>query len=153
MRAVVQRVARAGVEIDGQCVASIGAGMLVLLAIHANDTGADAEFMARKISGLRIFSDPDGRMNLDIGAVDGSFLVVSQFTLYGNCRKGHRPSYVESADPAKAEALVEDVVARLKATGRPVETGRFQAMMNVELVNDGPVTLIVESPRKEIPAS
>ncbi|GAB4231408.1 MAG: D-aminoacyl-tRNA deacylase [Acidobacteriota bacterium] len=148
MRAVVQRVSSAEVRVGGQIVGAIGKGLLVLLAVQYDDGPADLEFIKRKLTQLRIFNDPEGKMNLDIRAVGGEFLVVSQFTLYGDCRKGNRPSFTRSAPPEVAEAWYERLVTELRAAGFSVATGRFQAMMEVALVNDGPVTLIVDS-RKE----
>lgn len=148
MRAVVQRVSSAEVRVDGNVVGSIGKGLLVLLAVQQDDGPADLEFMKRKLTQLRIFNDPDGKMNLDIRAVGGEFLIVSQFTLYGDCRKGNRPSFTRSASPQVAQTWYERLVAELRTAGLRVATGRFQAMMEVALVNDGPVTLILDS-RKE----
>lgn len=144
MRAVVQRVSRAAVRIGGECVGQIGRGFLVLLGVRHTDRAEDARWLADKIAGLRVFADDEGKMNRDVSEVGGAVLVVSQFTLYGDCRKGRRPSFVEAAPPETAIPLYEEFINALRANGIPVETGRFGAMMEVELVNDGPVTLIVE---------
>jgi D-tyrosyl-tRNA(Tyr) deacylase len=146
MRAVCQRVSRASVAVDGKIVGSIGPGLLVLVAAARDDGPGQAIWMADKIAGLRIFSDMQGKMNLSLTDVRGEILVVSQFTLYGDCRKGKRPSYSEAAPPAEAEALYRSFIEALRAKGIPVQEGIFGAMMQVELVNDGPVTLIVDSP-------
>jgi D-aminoacyl-tRNA deacylase len=146
MRAVVQRVARAKVSIDHQVVGEIGSGMLVLLAAGRGDGPDQIKWMAEKLTGLRIFADESGKMNLSLTQVGGSVLVVSQFTLYGDCRKGKRPSYTGSAPPDEASALYASFVESLRGMGIPVQEGVFGAMMQVDLVNDGPVTLIVDSP-------
>ena len=140
MRAVVQRVSRASVSVDGERVSAIGPGLLVLLGIRRGDGEAEADWIVRKLLALRIFEDAGGRMNRSVVEVGGEILCVSQFTLYGDARKGNRPGFVEAAPPEQAEPLYERVRAGLGA--RP---GRFGAHMSVELVNDGPVTLIVES--------
>jgi D-tyrosyl-tRNA(Tyr) deacylase len=145
MRAVVQRVSEARVEIDGEVVGEIGNGLLVLLGITHGDTPEQAEWLAEKIVGLRIFEDDEGKMNRDVIEVGGGILVVSQFTLYGDCRKGRRPSFIEAAPPAVAVPLYAAFVDGLRARGVRTATGRFGAMMRVELVNEGPVTLIVDS--------
>lgn len=145
MRAVIQRVTRATVTVDGQIVGSIQRGFLVLLGVAADDTQQDVIWTAGKIAGLRVFEDADGRMNLALADVGGSVLVVSQFTLYGDCRKGRRPSFVEAARPEMADALYRSVVAELRGQGLTVATGTFQAHMDVELLNDGPVTLLLDS--------
>lgn len=145
MRAVVQRVSKASVAVDGETVGRIPQGLLVLLGIHASDTEADALYLADKIRGLRIFSDSDGKMNLELKDVQGAILAVSQFTLYGDCRKGKRPSYSEAAYPEIAIPLYEKFVEYLRQAGCLVETGVFGAMMQVELTNDGPVTLLLDS--------
>lgn len=139
MRALVQRVARASVRVEGETVAEIGAGLLVLLGVARGDTDEDAQWLAKKVSALRIFTDSEGRMNEPLG--DREALCVSQFTLYGNARRGNRPSYVDAAPPELAEPLYERFCERLGA-----RRGVFGAIMQVELVNDGPVTLLVESP-------
>jgi D-tyrosyl-tRNA(Tyr) deacylase len=145
MRAVVQRVSRASVVIDGELVGAIDTGLVVLLGIAHADTPEQATWLAEKIAGLRIFNDADGKMNRDLSEVNGSMLVVSQFTLYGDCRKGKRPSFIDAAPPPIAIPLYETFINGVKALGIPTATGRFGADMKVELVNDGPVTLIVES--------
>ena len=147
MRALIQRVKEASVKIDGEVVGSIGNGMLILLGVKNGDTQAEADFLADKCLGLRIFSDAEGKMNLSAEDVGGEFLVVSQFTLYGNAMKGKRPSYIDAARPEVSEPLYEYFVARLRAAGRKVETGQFGADMQVSLINDGPVTLMIEKER------
>ncbi|MEW6352581.1 MAG: D-aminoacyl-tRNA deacylase [Thermodesulfobacteriota bacterium] len=146
MRAVVQRVSRASVAVDGQTVGEIGPGMLVLLAAAKGDGPEQVRWMADKLPGLRIFADGNGKMNLGLTDIQGEMLVVSQFTLYGDCRKGKRPSYAGSAPHEEAKRLYEELVEALRAKGIPVRTGVFGAMMQVDLVNDGPVTLVVDSP-------
>ena len=145
MRAVVQRVSRASVTISGELVGQIGEGLLVLLGVSNEDSASDSVYLAEKISTLRIFDDEDGKMNQSIVDVAGDVLVVSQFTLYGDVRRGRRPSWSDAAPPDKAAALYEDFVSNLKKYVRRVETGTFRAMMQVELVNDGPVTLLIDS--------
>jgi D-aminoacyl-tRNA deacylase len=145
MRVVVQRVSEARVKIEGAVAGEIGAGLLVLLGVTHSDTPEQAQWLADKVVGLRIFEDADGKMNRDVIEVGGGVLVVSQFTLYGDCRKGRRPSFIEAAQPSVAVPLYESFVDAVKARGVPTATGRFGAMMQVELINDGPVTLIVES--------
>jgi D-tyrosyl-tRNA(Tyr) deacylase len=140
MRALVQRVAGASVAVDGEVISEIGRGLLVLLGVSTTDTEDDADRIARKLRALRIFEDGDGRMNLSVADVGGQILCVSQFTLYGDARKGNRPSFVEAAPPEHAEPLYERVREALEAHG-----GRFGARMQVRLVNDGPVTLLVET--------
>ncbi len=144
MRVVLQRVRRAEVRIEGEVVGRIGRGLLVLLGIAADDTVEDARWLAEKIVSLRVFNDDAGKMNRDLIEVKGAVLVVSQFTLYGDCRKGRRPSFVAAAPPETAIPLYEAFIQGVRALGVPVETGRFGAMMEVELVNDGPVTLILD---------
>ncbi|MEX2655739.1 MAG: D-aminoacyl-tRNA deacylase [Acidimicrobiia bacterium] len=144
MRAVIQRVSRAEVTVDSELVGQIGRGLLVLVGVGPDDGEAEVEVLADKLVGLRIFPDDDGRMNRSVRDVGGGVLVVSQFTLYGDARKGRRPSFVSAAPPEVAEPLVADLVARLVAAGVQVGTGRFGAMMEVDLVNSGPVTLILE---------
>jgi D-tyrosyl-tRNA(Tyr) deacylase len=144
MRAVVQRVSRACVVIDDQSVGEIGSGLLILLGVTHSDTAEVAAWLADKIIGLRIFNDADGKMNRSVAEVGGGVLVVSQFTLYGDCRKGRRPSFIDAAPPEIAVPLYEAFINAIKAQGVPVATGRFGAMMQVELVNDGPVTVIVD---------
>lgn len=145
MRTVLQRVASARVVVAGETVSAIERGLLVLLGITHADTAAEARRLAEKIASLRIFVDDDGKMNRDVAEVGGAVLVVSQFTLYGDCRKGRRPSFIDAARPEQAEPLYEDFVNALRAMGVRTATGRFGAMMHVELINDGPVTLIVET--------
>ena len=149
MKAVVQRVAGASVQVGTEEVARIGHGLLVLLGVGARDTEADAKYIADKVAALRIFDDQQGKMNLSVTDVGGAVLVISQFTLYGDCRKGRRPSFTNAAEPAKAKALYEAVVEKLLARGLAVQPGRFQAAMQVSLVNDGPVTLQLDSSRME----
>jgi len=146
MRAVVQRVRRASVTIDSEVVGRIDQGYLVLLGVTHSDTPEKARWLAEKVVGLRLFADADDKMNLAVTDVGGAVLVVSQFTLYGDVQKGRRPSFIAAARPEQAIPLYEEFVNAIKALGVPVATGRFGAMMQVELVNDGPVTLIVESP-------
>jgi D-tyrosyl-tRNA(Tyr) deacylase len=148
MRAVVQRVARASVGVEGRVVAEIGAGLLVLLGVARGDTEADAAQLAQRIAHLRVFPDGAGQMNLSLKEAGGALLVVSQFTLLGDCRRGRRPSYVEAAPPEEAVRLYEHFVSLARQDGLPVEQGVFRAMMDVELVNRGPVTLLLDS-RKE----
>ena len=145
MRAVVQRVTRARVVIEGETVGEIGRGLLVLLGVTHSDTAEVAAWLADKIVGLRVFNDADGKMNLSVADVGGGVLVVSQFTLYGDCQKGRRPSFIDAARPEVAIPLYEAFVNGVRALGVPAATGRFGAMMQVELVNDGPVTLILDS--------
>lgn len=145
MRAVVQRVSRASVMIGGAVAGEIDRGLLVLLGITHGDTPAAAAWLAEKIAGLRIFADDEGKMNRDVIEAGGGMLIVSQFTLYGDCRKGRRPSFVDAAPPAIAIPLYEAFISAVKAQGVPVATGQFGADMQVELTNDGPVTLIVDS--------
>jgi D-tyrosyl-tRNA(Tyr) deacylase len=145
MRAVVQRVSRANVVIAGDTVGDIGAGLVVLLGIAHADTPAQAQWLAEKVAGLRIFNDAEGKMNRDLVEVGGAMLIVSQFTLYGDCRKGKRPSFIDAAPPSIAIPLYETFINSVKALGIRVAEGRFGADMKVELVNDGPVTLIVDS--------
>jgi D-tyrosyl-tRNA(Tyr) deacylase len=145
MRAVVQRVSRAQVAVDGEIVGEIGRGLLTLLGVGNADSETDADYLADKIVGLRVFEDENGKMNLDTAAVGGGILVVSQFTLYGDVRRGKRPSFDAAAAPERARQLYEYFVARLRAGGLPCQTGRFQEMMQVELVNDGPVTILLDS--------
>jgi D-tyrosyl-tRNA(Tyr) deacylase len=147
MRAVVQRVTRARVTVGDDVAGEIGRGLLVLLGVGHEDGEADADYMADKIAGLRIFEDENGKMNHAVGEVQGSVLVVSQFTLYGDVRRGKRPSFDAAAPPEKARALYEYFVERIRAAGLRCETGRFQEMMQVELVNDGPVTILLDSSR------
>ena len=145
MRAVVQRVTEARVEIDGETIGEIGAGFLVLLGVARDDNPADADYLAEKIANLRVFDDDEGKMNRSILETGGAMLVVSQFTLYGDVRRGRRPSYSDAAEPEKANQLYEYFVARVRSRGVTVETGVFQAMMKVGLTNDGPVTILLDS--------
>lgn len=145
MRAVVQRVLRASVVVDGETVGAIERGLLVLLGVAATDTANDAQTLADKIGALRIFNDECGKMNRSVSEVGGAMLVVSQFTLFGDCRKGRRPSFLAAAPPQIAVPVYEAFVNALRALGLPTATGRFGAMMQVELVNDGPVTLLLDT--------
>jgi D-tyrosyl-tRNA(Tyr) deacylase len=147
MRAVVQRVNKAEVRVDGRVVGAVRQGLVVLLGVGKDDTPEDAQSLADKILNLRIFDDPEGRMNLSLLDTKGQLLCVSQFTLYGDCRKGRRPSYDQAARPEVACGLYEAFAAAARAGGVTVQTGQFQAMMEVELVNDGPVTLLLDSER------
>jgi D-tyrosyl-tRNA(Tyr) deacylase len=148
MRAVIQRTTRASVSVEGEITGSIGSGMLVLLGVGHEDTEKDAEYLAEKIVNLRIFEDENGKMNISLLDIKGQLLVVSQFTLYGDCRKGKRPGYDKAARPEKAVLLYERFVEICRGCGVSVETGKFQAMMQVELVNDGPVTLLLDSKKE-----
>lgn len=145
MRAVVQRVSRAKVTVDDSITGEIGLGLLVLLGVGHDDNEADATYLAEKIAGLRVFEDEVGKMNRSVQDAGGSVLAVSQFTLYGDVRKGKRPSFDAAAPPEKARQLYEFFVERVRALGLRCETGRFQAMMRVELVNEGPVTILLDS--------
>ena len=145
MRAVVQRVSKADVTVDGEVVGQIGRGFLVLLGIAHADDSKDAVWLALKIAGLRLFEDGEGKMNLSLADVDGAVLAVSQFTLYGDARKGRRPSFIEAARPEHAQPLYDYFCQRLAAEGIPVARGIFQAEMQVALINDGPVTLWLET--------
>ena len=145
MRAVVQRVSRAKVTVNEWVAGEIGLGLLVLLAVGREDTEDDVSYLAEKITGLRIFEDADGKMNLNVMDVGGSALAVSQFTLYGDVRRGKRPSFDAAAAPDVARRLYELFVERIRAAGLRCETGRFQEMMQVELVNEGPVTILLDS--------
>jgi D-tyrosyl-tRNA(Tyr) deacylase len=145
MRAVIQRVSGASVTVDGSVVGKIGHGLLVLLGIATNDDEAAADYLAGKVAGLRVFEDENGNMNLALADVGGEVLVVSQFTLYGDMRRGKRPSFDRAARPEEAKRLYEYFVSRIRAAGLKCETGVFQAMMDVELVNDGPVTILIDS--------
>ena len=145
MRAVVQRVSRAKVTVNGEITGEIGLGLLVLLGVGQTDTDADASYLADKVSGLRIFEDDEGKMNRSVLEVGGSVLAVSQFTLYGDVRRGKRPSFDDAAPPEKARALYDLFVERLRASGLRCETGRFREMMQVESTNQGPVTILLDS--------
>jgi D-tyrosyl-tRNA(Tyr) deacylase len=144
MRIVLQRVSRARVTVDGRVTGEIGAGLLLLVGFTEGDDDEALAWMAEKVVGLRIFPDEEGKMNRSVEEAGGAVLIVSQFTLYGDARKGRRPSFIGAARPETAIPLYERFVERVRATGRPVATGEFGAMMDVELVNDGPVTLILE---------
>jgi len=145
MRAVVQRVSRSSVAAGSDTIASIGAGFLVLLGVEEGDTASDAAYIVEKVSGLRVFEDDGGKMNLTLAEVGGEVLLVSQFTLLGDCRRGRRPSFTSSADPVVAENLYLEVADGLSGRGHRTRTGRFRAQMEVSLVNDGPVTLLLDS--------
>ncbi|RLS42556.1 MAG: D-tyrosyl-tRNA(Tyr) deacylase [Planctomycetota bacterium] len=145
MRAVVQRVSRADVTVDGETVGQIGPGFLVLLGVAADDQRDDVIATATKIVGLRVFEDDAGKMNRSLADVGGAMLVVSQFTLLGDCRTGRRPSFVAAAPPERANALYQEFIAEVRGQGITVETGKFQADMKVSLTNDGPVTLLIDS--------
>jgi D-tyrosyl-tRNA(Tyr) deacylase len=145
MRAVLQRVSSARVRVGGELAGEIGAGLLVLLGVTHEDTDEQAVFLAGKVAGLRVFEDGDGKMNRSLAEVGGAVLAVSQFTLYGDCRKGRRPSFDAAARPDQARRLYERFVAETRALGVPVSTGVFQAHMQVELVNDGPVTVLIDT--------
>jgi D-tyrosyl-tRNA(Tyr) deacylase len=144
MKALIQRVSTASVTVDGDLVGSIGQGILVLLGVEKGDVEEKADWLAEKIAGLRIFSDAEGRMNLSLRDVQGALLVVSQFTLAGNCSKGRRPSFDTAAPPAEGRRLYEYFVGAARLLGLPVETGIFQADMQISLINDGPVTFMLE---------
>jgi D-aminoacyl-tRNA deacylase len=146
MRAVIQRVGSSRVVVAGEVVGQIGRGLLVLLGVRTGDTEAQARWLADKVVGLRIFEDDQGKMNVSVADAGASVLMVSQFTLYGDCAKGRRPSFIDAARPEVAEPLYEAFANAVRLHGVPVATGRFGAMMQVELVNDGPVTLILDTP-------
>jgi len=145
MRCVVQRVSRASVRVNAEGIGQINKGILALVGIEHNDNDNDVSWLADKLLGLRIFEDEHGKMNLSLVDVGGDLLVVSQFTLHGDCRKGKRPSFSDAAPPDMAKSLFDKLVATLRASGVKVETGQFQAKMEVELINDGPVTLLLDS--------
>jgi len=145
VKLVIQRVRRAAVRVDAETVGQIERGLLVLAGVAADSTLADAEWLARKVALLRVFDDEQGKLNKAVGEVGGAILVVSQFTLYGDCSGGNRPSYTAAAPPAVAEPLLDEFVRLLRELGCTVATGRFRALMQVELVNDGPVTILMES--------
>jgi len=147
MRAVIQRVTRASVKANGRTVGEIGTGLLVLLGVGKDDSEEDVRYIADKVSTLRIFEDSEGKMNLSVRDVGGSALVVSQFTLYADCRKGRRPSFTAAGEPEQAQLLYERVVRFLTESGVPTSEGIFQAFMAVELVNNGPVTILLDSKR------
>lgn len=150
MRAVIQRVSSASVTVEGQVVGAIAKGYLVLLGVEVGDTDQEARWLAEKVAGLRLFEDPQGKMNLALAEVGGSVLVVSQFTLLGDCRKGRRPSFVRAAPPEEANRLYEVFSAVLREQGLEVANGRFQTTMQVQLCNDGPVTLIVDTAKSAV---
>lgn len=146
MIAVIQRVSQASVTIDTIVKGQIGTGFLVLLGITHTDTQEDVEWLSKKITGLRVFGDAEGKMNLDIAAIDGNILLISQFTLHASTKKGNRPSFIEAARPEVAIPLYEKMIAQLTHdSGKPIETGEFGADMKVSLINDGPVTIIIDS--------
>lgn len=145
MRTVIQRVTEAKVEVEGKVVGEIGKGLLILLGVARDDSAEDADYLAEKIMNLRIFNDETGKMNRSLMEVAGAMLVVSQFTLYGDARRGRRPSYSEAAEPEKANALYQYYVDKARRQGVEVQTGVFQAMMQVSLTNDGPVTILLDS--------
>ena len=145
MRAVIQRVKSASVTVEGKVVSEVNKGLLVFLGIAQEDTSADVDYMASKIANLRIFEDDEGLMNLSVLDVGGEALVVSQFTLCGDCRKGRRPSFIDAARPEKADPLYQAFMDEISRLGVPVKAGIFQAMMDVELINDGPVTILLDS--------
>jgi len=148
MRAVVQRVSRASVTVDGEVTGAIERGLLVLLGAGHEDTQKDVDYTVNKIAGLRVFEDDEGKMNLSVQDIGGAILAVSQFTLYGDCRKGRRPSFVHALHPDRAKPMFEQYVACTRALGIRVETGVFRAHMDVDLVNDGPVTLLIDSKKE-----
>ncbi len=148
MRAVVQRVSRASVQVDGETIGAISVGLLVLLGVALQDSESDADYLADKIVGLRIFEDADGKMNRSVVDVSGAVLAISQFTLFGDVRRGKRPSFDAAARPDQAVKLYEYFVSRMRAAGLRCETGKFQAMMDVELVNAGPVTILIDSKKE-----
>jgi D-tyrosyl-tRNA(Tyr) deacylase len=145
MRAVIQRVKSAAVYVEGRVTGEIGQGLLVLVGVGRGDGEKDVAYMASKLPDLRIFEDGSGKFNLSLKEVGGGILIVSQFTLYGDCRKGRRPSFTDAAEPAEAKGPYEQLVLKLKEQGIPVGTGEFQAKMEVHLVNDGPVTILLDS--------
>lgn len=148
MKVLVQRVTKASVSVDGEVVGSIGQGMVVLVGVANNDSEKDVVYLAQKVVGLRIFSDDAGRFNLSVQDIKGELLVVSQFTLLADTRKGRRPSFIEAAPPAQAETLFNYFVEQVRSAGLKVETGRFQQYMQVEIHNDGPVTILLDSREK-----
>jgi D-tyrosyl-tRNA(Tyr) deacylase len=148
MRAVVQRVKSASVKVEGKLVSEIGAGILIFLGIAHEDTTTEIEYIANKVANLRIFEDEDGKMNRSLLEMGGAALVVSQFTLYGDCRKGRRPSFIKAARPELANTLYEEFITVLEQQNIPTQGGTFQAMMDVELINDGPVTILLDSDKQ-----
>ena len=145
MRAVLQRVRRADVTVDGACIGKIEQGLLVFLGVEQGDGESDLDYIVSKVCGMRIFEDDEGKMNRSVEDVGGSILAVSQFTLMGDARKGRRPSFVKAGSPADAKQLYEKAIEKFRATGIPIETGEYQAEMQVSLVNDGPVTILLDS--------
>jgi D-tyrosyl-tRNA(Tyr) deacylase len=145
MRAVIQRVKSAEVNLDGRVSGKIGKGLLVLLGVGKGDGESDVSFMASKLPDLRIFEDTSGKFNLSLKETSGEILLVSQFTLYGDCRKGRRPSFTDAEEPTAAKNLYERLISKLREQGIPVQTGEFQAKMEIHLINDGPVTLLLDS--------
>ena len=148
MRAVVQRVKSASVTVDGELISVIGAGVLVFLGVAHDDTTTELEYIANKVANLRIFEDEEGKMNRSLLETGGAALVVSQFTLYGDCRKGRRPSFINAARPEAANTLYEQFITTLKQQHIPTQGGTFQAMMDVQLINDGPVTILLDSEKQ-----
>jgi D-tyrosyl-tRNA(Tyr) deacylase len=148
MRAVIQRVSRGSVLVDGEEIGAIGSGLVILLGVHRDDNTEDGKYLARKIVNLRIFSDENGKMNRSLLDVGGQALIVSQFTLWGDTRKGRRPSFIKAAEPDQAEKLYQDFVSEMNRQNITTATGEFGAMMELALINDGPVTLVLDS-RKE----
>lgn len=148
MRAVVQRVKSASVTVDGELVSEIGAGVLIFLGVAHDDTATELEYIANKVTNLRIFEDEEGKMNRSLLETGGAALVVSQFTLYGDCRKGRRPSFINAARPEVANALYEQFIGALEQQNIPTQGGTFQAMMDVQLINDGPVTILLDSDKQ-----
>lgn len=150
MRAVIQRVLNSKVEVGGKTIAEIGSGLLVLLGVEETDTSTDVDWLCKKLVNMRIFSDKAGKMNLSAKEIDGSVLLVSQFTLHASTKKGNRPSFVRSANPEKANRLYKKMIVELnQALGKEIESGEFGANMNVSLINDGPVTIIIDSKNRE----
>ena len=147
MRAVVQRVKRASVSVDGEVISSIGGGLLVLLGVAKEDAEADADLLADKVANLRVFRDDEGKMNRSVKDAGGEVLAVSQFTLMGDARKGRRPSFIDACEPERANTLYRHFCTKVREQGLPCGAGKFQAMMDVELVNDGPVTILLDSKR------
>lgn len=147
MRAVVQRVSESSCTVEGEVTGAIGPGLMVLIGVAEGDSEADGKWIAEKVAGLRIFNDAEGKFNLSLTEVDGAILAISQFTLLGDCRKGRRPSFARAAEPTRANELYEHVIAQWRGMGIQVEVGRFGAHMDIQLVNDGPVTLLVDSAR------
>jgi D-tyrosyl-tRNA(Tyr) deacylase len=145
MRAVIQRVSKASVAVEGRVIGEIGSGLLVLLGVSGSDREADADYLAEKVAGLRVFEDGDGKMNYSVADLAGEVLVISQFTLYGDVRRGKRPSFDAAARPEMARSLYKYFVAQLRQRGLRCQTGQFQAMMSVSLVNEGPVTVLLDS--------